>query len=195
MTLSNLTIHERADEFVEKHHADTYEKGQAQLYWRDFFNIFGVDIHQVVLFEESVKKLDGSQGFIDAFWKGKLIIEHKSLGKNLDLAYSQALEYLDQLPPEELPDYVIVSDFQRIRLTNLLTKEETEIHIHELPSQIHLFDFIYMENTDEPPQLNLNLEASRLLADLHEEILKTQYHEHQFSNSLSCRVWAISVRD
>ena len=178
MTLSNLTIHERAEEFVEKHHADTYEKGQAQLYWRDFFNIFGVDIHQVVLFEESVKKLDGSQGFIDAFWKGKLIIEHKSLGKNLDLAYSQALEYLDQLPPEELPDYVIVSDFQRIRLTNLLTKEETEIHIHELPSQIHLFDFIYMENTDEPPQLNLNLEASRLLADLHEEILKTNYDEH-----------------
>ena len=178
MTLSNLTIHERADEFVEKHHADTYEKGQAQLYWRDFFNIFGVDIHQVVLFEESVKKLDGSQGFIDAFWKGKLIIEHKSLGKNLDLAYSQALEYLDQLPSEELPDYVIVSDFQRIRLTNLLTKEETEIHIHELPSQIHLFDFIYMENTDEPPQLNLNLEASRLLADLHEEILKTNYDEH-----------------
>ena len=26
-------------------------------------------------------------------------------------------------------------------------------------------------------------------------LYKTQYHEHQFSNSLSCRVWAISVRD
>lgn len=178
MTLSNLTIHERAEEFVEKHHADTYEKGQAQIYWRDFFNIFGVDVHNVILFEEAVKKFDGSQGFIDAFWKGKLIIEHKSLGKNLDLAYSQAIEYLDQLPTEEIPDYVIVSDFQRIRLTNLITKEETEIHIHELPSQIHLFDFIYMENTEEPPQLNLNLEASRLLADLHEEILNSNYDEH-----------------
>ena len=178
MTLSNLTIHERAEEFVEKHHADTYEKGQAQLYWRDFFHIFGVDVHQVVLFEESVKKFDGSSGFIDAFWKGKLIIEHKSLGKDLDLAYSQALEYLDQLPDEEIPDYVIVSDFQRIRLTNLLTKEETEIHIHELPSRIHLFDFIYMENPEETPQLALNLEASRLLADLHEEILNDNYDEH-----------------
>lgn len=178
MTLSNLTIHERAEEFVEKHHADTYEKGQAQLYWRDFFDIFGIDVHEVVLFEESVKKFDGSSGFIDAFWKGKLIIEHKSLGKDLDLAYSQALGYLDQLPKEEIPDYVIVSDFQRIRLTNLLTKEETEIHIHELPSRIHLFDFIYMETPEETPQLNLNLEASRLLADLHEEILKTNYDEH-----------------
>lgn len=178
MTLSNLTIHERAEEFVEKHHADTYEKGQAQLYWRDFFHIFGVDVHEVVLFEEAVKKFDGSQGFIDAFWKGKLIIEHKSLGKDLDLAYSQALEYLDQLPQEEIPDYVIVSDFQRIRLTNLLTKEETEIHIHELPSMIHLFDFIYMENPEEAPQLALNLKASRLLADLHEEILNANYDEH-----------------
>ncbi len=178
MTLSNLTIHERAEEFVKKHHADTYEKGQAQIYWRDFFDIFGVDVHKVILFEESVKKFDGSPGFIDAFWKGKLIIEHKSLGKNLDLAYSQALEYLDQLPTEEIPDYVIVSDFQRIRLTNLLTKEETEIHIHELPSRIHLFDFIYMENTEESPQLNLNLQASRLLADLHEEILNDNYDEH-----------------
>lgn len=178
MTLSNLTIHERAEKFVEIHHADTYEKGQAQLYWRDFFYIFGVDVHQVVLFEESVKKFDGSPGFIDAFWKGKLIIEHKSLGKDLDLAYSQALDYLDQLPEEEIPDYVIVSDFQRIRLTNLLTKEETEIHIHELPSRIHLFDFIYMENSEETPQLALNLEASRLLADLHEEILNDNYDEH-----------------
>lgn len=178
MTLSNLTIHERAEEFVKKHHADTYEKGQAQIYWRDFFDIFGVDVHQVVVFEESVKKFDGSPGFIDAFWKGKLIIEHKSLGKNLDLAYSQAIEYLQKLPPEELPDYVIVSDFQRIRLTNLITKEETEIHIHELPSRIHLFDFIHMENTEESPQLNLNLQASRLLADLHEEILNDNYDEH-----------------
>ena len=178
MTLSNLTIHERAEKFVEIHHADTYEKGQAQLYWRDFFYIFGVDVHQVVLFEESVKKFDGSPGFIDAFWKGKLIIEHKSLGKDLDLAYSQALDYLDHLPPEEMPDYVIVSDFQRIRLTNLLTKEETEIHIHELPSKIHLFDFIYIENPEDSPQLSLNLEASRLLADLHEEILNDNYDEH-----------------
>ena len=77
MVLSNLTMHERAEYFVEVHHSDTYEKGQAQMYWRDFFHIFGVDIHEVVVFEEAVKKFDGSQGFIDVFWKGKLLIEHK----------------------------------------------------------------------------------------------------------------------
>lgn len=144
MVLSNLTMHERAEHFVEVHHADTYEKGQAQMYWRDFFYIFGINIHEVVVFEEAVKKFDGSQGFIDVFWKGKLLIEHKSLGKDLDAAYSQALEYLDQLPVNEIPEYIIVSDFQRIRLTNLITKEETEIHINQLPSKIHLFSFIYI---------------------------------------------------
>ena len=178
MTLSNLTMHERAEDFVEKHHADTYEKGQAQMYWRDFFHIFGVDIHNIVVFEEAVKKFDGSQGYIDVFWKGKLLIEHKSLGKDLNAAYSQAIGYLDQLPTEELPEYIIVSDFQRIRLTNLITKEENEIHINQLPSKIHLFHFIYQENRDEVPQLDLNLKASRLLADLHEDILKENYDEH-----------------
>ncbi len=178
MTLSNLTMHERAEEFVEIHQSDTYEKGQAQMYWRDFFHIFGIDIHRVVVFEEAVKKFDGSQGFIDVFWKGKLLIEHKSLGKNLNAAYAQALEYLDQLPENEVPEYIIVSDFQRIRVTNLITKEETEIHITQLPSKIHLFHFIYTENIDESPQLQLNLEASKLLADLHEEILKENYDEH-----------------
>lgn len=178
MVLSNLTMHERAESFVEVHHSDTYEKGQAQMYWRDFFHIFGVNIHEVVVFEEAVKKFDGSQGFIDVFWKGKLLIEHKSLGKDLNAAYSQALEYLDQLPVEEIPEYIIVSDFQRIRLTNIITKEETEIHINQLPSKIHLFSFIYMENTDESPQLQLNLEASRLLADLHEDLLTDNYDEH-----------------
>ena len=44
MVLSNLTMHERAEDFVEIHHSDTYEKGQAQMYWRDFFHIFGVII-------------------------------------------------------------------------------------------------------------------------------------------------------
>ena len=148
------------------------------MYWRDFFHIFGVDIHKVVVFEEAVKKFDGSQGYIDVFWKGKLLIEHKSLGKDLKQAYSQAIGYLDQLPTAELPEYIIVSDFQRIRLTNLITKEENEIHINQLPSKIHLFHFIYQENRDEVPQLDLNLKASRLLADLHEDILKENYDEH-----------------
>ncbi|MCR5026497.1 MAG: hypothetical protein K6A34_03525 [Methanobrevibacter sp.] len=35
-----------------------------------------------------------------------------------------------------------------------------------------------MENTDESPQLQLNLEASRLLADLHEDLLTDNYDEH-----------------
>lgn len=35
-----------------------------------------------------------------------------------------------------------------------------------------------MENTDELPQLQLNLEASRLLADIHEDLLVKNYNEH-----------------
>ncbi len=32
-------------------------------------------------------------GRIDAFWKGELLIEHKSSGKSLDKAFAQAADY------------------------------------------------------------------------------------------------------
>ena len=53
------------------------KKGKLKCIGGTFSIYFGVDIHEVVVFEEAVKKFDGSQGFIDVFWKGKLLIEHK----------------------------------------------------------------------------------------------------------------------
>ena len=46
---------------------------------------------------------ESGNGFIDLFWKGKLIVEHKSKGKNLNTAYSQALKYFSGLKENELP--------------------------------------------------------------------------------------------
>jgi len=39
---------------------------------------------RVATFEEPVKKLGNKQGFIDLFWKGTLLVEHKSKGKDLN---------------------------------------------------------------------------------------------------------------
>ena len=45
------------------------KKGKLKCIGGTFSIYFGVDIHEVVVFEEAVKKFDGSQGFIDVFWK------------------------------------------------------------------------------------------------------------------------------
>lgn len=40
------------------------------------------------------KKLDGNDGFIDLLWKGVLLVEHKSRGKDLDRAHAPALIHM-----------------------------------------------------------------------------------------------------
>ncbi|MEP5232264.1 MAG: type IIL restriction-modification enzyme MmeI [Alloalcanivorax sp.] len=43
-------------------------------------------------FEKHVEKAEGKAGFIDLFWPGVLIAEHKSRGKDLDRAFTQDIE-------------------------------------------------------------------------------------------------------
>ena len=90
-------------------------------------------------FEEPVKRArkrfeekGGKGGFIDLLWKGMLIAEHKSLGKDLDSAYQQALDYFEGLAERDLPRYVIVSDFARIRLYDLDSKTQNEFPLKDL---------------------------------------------------------------
>lgn len=69
------------------------EDSEAKPFWIAFFEIFGITDKRVATFELNVKKLGGSQGFVDLFWPGVLLVEHKSRGKNLDYAVDQAVGY------------------------------------------------------------------------------------------------------
>ncbi len=51
----------------------------------------------VASFEEPVKRISGEYGYIDLFWPGRLLVEHKSLGRDLGKAESQAFRYIQDL--------------------------------------------------------------------------------------------------
>ena len=70
------------------------EKSQAQSFLKKFFDVFGVDAVTVATFEHRVKFADGLQGYADCFWKGTILVEIKSLGKDLDAAFQQAMDYV-----------------------------------------------------------------------------------------------------
>lgn len=147
------------------------------MFWRDFFHIFGVNWKDVAIFELAVKKFGGAQGFIDCFWKGKLVIEHKSRGKSLTSAFNQAVGYLDTLSSEEKPRYVIVSDFDRIRLVDLFTTKKKEIHLIELTDNIQMFKFIYEDDVHHHQvQEELNIDASELMGALHDSLKNDGYN-------------------
>ena len=85
------------------------ENSQAKPFWIDFFEIFGITDKRVGTFEQYVNKLGGKRGFMDLFWPGMLLVEHKSRGEDLDDALDQALGYLHNVTERKLPQLVAVS--------------------------------------------------------------------------------------
>ena len=196
MVLSQVEMRTRAEVFIEKFKDATDEKSDAQNFWRGFFYIFGLDVVDVAVFEQAVKKFDGSQGFIDCFWKGKLIIEHKSRGKNLTKAFNQALGYLDTLSSEEKPRYVIVSDFERIRLIDLFTDKKNEIHLSELTDNLQMFKFIYEnEAYKHEIQEELDIEASELMGELYDSLKEDGYDEEYLELLLVRLLFCVFAQD
>ena len=92
MPLSWNEIKTRASAFILewKESQAVREKAEAQTFETEFLKIFGVDRKKVALFEKEVRFGDGERGYIDLFWKGQIIIEMKTPGKDLDKAYEQA---------------------------------------------------------------------------------------------------------
>lgn len=183
MGLLPSEIKSRAIQFVEEHQDDKYEKGESQLFWRDFFNIFGLSAKKIGIFEERAKTLKGNVGFIDYFWPGTLLIEQKSLGENLDEAFKQALDYCitGGVKEEEIPKYICVCDFANIRLVNLEDQSnKIEFKTKDLPNYLHHFNFILgyeqREYKDEDP---VNIKAAEIMGKLHDELYASGYKDHQ----------------
>jgi hypothetical protein len=115
------------------------EKSQSIPFWIDFFDIFGIPNKRVATFEHNVKKLSGAPGFVDLFWPGKLLVEQKSLGKDLDQAHKQAMDYLHGIEDHELPELVVVCDFGRFQLRRLATGEVLHFKLSELHKHLKQF--------------------------------------------------------
>jgi len=179
MALSWNEIKDRALKFSNEWIGETRERAEKDSFWNDFFEVFGISRRRVATFEEPVKKLGDKQGFIDLFWKGTLLVEHKSKGKDLDKAYEQATDYFPGLKEHELPKYIIVSDFERIKLFDLDERTEHEFHISEFYKNVKLFGFIagYQKKTfkEEDP---VNIKAAELMGKLHDQLKDFGYEGH-----------------
>ncbi len=112
MPLSWNEIRHRAIAFSREWRGETREAAERQSFWNDFFNVFGVRRRTVATFEEPVKKLSGDWGFIDLFWPGRLLVEHKSAGESLDKAHAQGMAYIRGLKDtgrdREIPRWLII---------------------------------------------------------------------------------------
>jgi len=179
MPLSWNDIKARAAGFERRWRDASDERSQAQEFWVDFFDIFGVRKPRVASFEHAVKKHGGGKGFIDLFWPGVLLIEHKSRGKDLARAHDQAMAYFPGLKERNLPRYVLVSDFARFRLFDLEEGSDVEFTLAELPKHIKRFAFVAGYRTQTiRPQDEVNVKAAQKLGVLHDALRASGYDGH-----------------
>ncbi len=194
--LSTNEVRARAAEFAREWKDAGYERGQAQTFYIEFFDIFGVKSRRVASFEEPVKRLGDKRGFIDLLWKGTLIAEHKSAGKDLSKAKQQALDYFPSLKEAELPRYLLVCDFQNFELYDLDERTEVKFALADLPRHVEAFNFILGRKKvvfkDQDP---VNIRASELVGALHDALERTGYRGHDLERFLVRLVFCLFADD
>lgn len=196
MPISWNEIRSRAVAFSKEWADEASEDAEAKTFWDAFFNVFGITRRRVASFETPVTKTDGKGGYIDLLWRGKLLVEHKSRGKDLNRAATQALDYFAGLKERDLPRYVVVSDFDRIRLYDLDESSETEFRLADLHEHVRLFGFIAGYETRNFGQEDpVNVQAAERLGQLHDQLKASGYDGHALEVLLVRLLFCVFAED
>lgn len=180
-------IRARAAKFADDWKDAHYERGETQTFYNEFFELFGVTRRRLASFEYGVKLPENKRGFLDLFWKGKLLIEQKSKGRDLKPARQQALDYFPGLKEDDLPRYVLLSDFQSFELYDLDIDPNKPLifRLDQLPDHVQSFGFIVGQERrifrDQDPA---NIHASEIMGALHDTLEAAGYKGHNLERFL-----------
>ncbi len=200
MPLSWNEIRNRAVAFSKEWAGESREHAEAKTFWDEFLHVFGLTRRHVASYEEPVKNLGGNYGFIDLFWKGVLLVEHKSAGKRLGRAHAQAIDYIQDLQREgrqdEVPRYVVVSDFARIALHDLEEDHSVQFSLAEFHQNVNHFGFIpgYKQHKLEPED-PINIRAVQIMGDLHDALEAGGYSGHELERLLVRVLFCLFAED
>ena len=180
MALSWDEIQGKALSFSKKWKDAKNEEAQAQSFELDFFKIFGIDANEVGNFEYRVPKEIEGKGYIDYLWKKQIAIEMKSKGKDLERAYKQVKEYVFHLPADEMPDLLMVCDFENIVLHRRSTGKRKKFKTKDLHKNIRQFANIagYETTREIEDQIEVNVKAAEKMARLHDALKSHGYEGH-----------------
>jgi hypothetical protein len=188
----------RAVLFAQKWKDDTREEAGDQGFWRDFLDVYGVDVKKVGHFQHWTKRAStGRQGKVDFFWPGVMIAEHKSAGKDLVAAEEQALDYLAEINNKDFPGLVVTSDYARIRVLDLREAGSPAIEFPtaEFAREFERFTNIVGYSKPDPTvEIEANVKASELMGQLYDAAESAGYQDHQ-ANVLLTRLLFLMFGD
>jgi len=211
--LSWSEVRDRAIRFSRNWSEARSERADKQTFYNEFFDVFGIRRASVAAFEANVRNLQGNVNAIDLLWRGKLIVEHKSRGEKLSQAETQAFGYIEDLTREgrneEVPDFVLVSDFATFVLYDLKADEHPDLPLFagrpmsrieftlaDFPRHIRSFAFmlgqthVRFEAEDEA-----NEKAYKRMCELHDALKDGGLHGHDLERMLVRILFCLFAED
>ena len=192
-----LTRKQEAEEFVTTWSDPTRggEDKDRQKFWIDLMeHVYGVrDYVHYLDFERDVL-VNGNKKHIDVFIPStKVMIEMKGRGKNLDdkikqsdeiklTPFEQAVRYSQHLPHKDNPRWILVSNFDEIRIYDMNKiepeKEPISIQLKDLPNKVDELEFlINVQQQNIIDEKKLSVAAGNLVAKIYDELLNA-YAQH-----------------
>ena len=191
-------IRDNALRFKKRWQGASNEEAQAQSFQIEFLRVFGIDDPEAIGgFEYKVPLEDGHNGYIDYLWKQHIAIEMKSRGKNLKSAYEQLKNYVIHLPAEDMPELLMVCDFETIVLYHRTAGTKKQFKTKELQKHIRRFANIagYETTREIEDQIEVNVKASEKMAKLHDALKAHGYEGHDLEVYLVRLLFCLFAED
>lgn len=187
-----------AKRFAEYWQGKGYEKGESQPFWLSLLrDVYGVEHpEEFISFEDQVH-IDHTS-FIDGYISAThVLIEQKSLGKNLQAAipqsdgsilnpFQQAKRYSAELSYSERPRWIVTCNFSEFNVYDMErpNSDPAVIYLKDLEEDYYRLQFLVdTENTEIKKEEAVSFQAGELVGILYEKILK-QYKDPTSSESL-----------
>ena len=176
-----------AKKFSEDWKDKGYERGESQKFWLDLLcNVFGVkDFASFISFEDQVK-LDHTS-FIDGYIaQTKVLIEQKSIDKDLRAPikqsdgtllnpFQQAKRYITELPLSKHPRWVVTSNFKSFLVYDMENPngEPEEILLGNLEKEYYRLSFITDTGSQHlKKEMELSIKAGDIVGLIYDHLLE-----------------------
>ncbi|MDO5653458.1 MAG: N-6 DNA methylase, partial [Brachymonas sp.] len=193
--LSTNEVRKRLSAFASQWQHAAREEADEKLFTADFLACFDIAKHQYER-EFVVTRLDGSKGYMDGFIPGKLLIEGKSLGKDLKKARQQADEYRWACPAHQQPRWVLLHDFGRFALFDLVQDASYQCALADLPQKADWFKFLVSEAAPViVEETEADRKAAEQMAALHEALLRSNFKGRELEVFLTRLLFCLFADD
>ena len=174
--------------FVERWKGRGYERGESQAFWIDLLtNVFGVETPSdgFIVFEDH-RKVDASN-FIDGrIPSTKVLIEQKSLGKDLRKGilqsdgsmlnpFQQARRYVVSLPVSEHPRWIVTCNFAEFLVYDMEQPngEPEQILLENLGKEYYRLMFLVDAGKEHlSKEMRVSMQAGEIVGRIYDALLK-----------------------